>query len=70
LVDKKFETQLSFIIEIDVKNITRKSKLFDGSCFENDAEHSWTICIIELFRNFSFWRTKGSTTTVEKSSHW
>jgi hypothetical protein len=24
------------------------------------------IFVLELFRNFSFWRTKGSTTTVEK----
>jgi putative hydrolase of HD superfamily len=47
--DKKFETQLNFIVEIDkVKNIIRKSKLFDDSRFENDAEHSWTICIMAL----------------------
>ena len=33
--------QLNFLIEIDkVKAILRKSKLFDGSRFENDAEHS------------------------------
>jgi hypothetical protein len=24
--------------------------------------------LIELFRNFSFWRTKGSTTAVEKTT--
>jgi putative hydrolase of HD superfamily len=47
--DEKLETQLNFVIEIDkVKNIIRKSKLFDGSRFENDAEHSWTICIMAL----------------------
>jgi putative hydrolase of HD superfamily len=41
--------QLNFIIEIDkVKNIMRQSKLFDGSRFENDAEHSWTICIMAV----------------------
>jgi len=45
----KLENQLNFIIEIDkIKNIIRKSKLFDGSRFENDAEHSWTICIMAL----------------------
>jgi putative hydrolase of HD superfamily len=45
----KLENQLNFIIEIDkVKNIIRKSKLFDGSRFENDAEHSWTISIMAL----------------------
>jgi putative hydrolase of HD superfamily len=47
--NNKLEKQLSFIIEIDkVKNIFRKSKLFDGNRFENDAEHSWTICIMAL----------------------
>ena len=47
--NKKLENQLNFIIEIDkVKSIIRKSKLFDGSRFENDAEHSWTICIMAL----------------------
>jgi putative hydrolase of HD superfamily len=56
--DEKLETQLNFVIEIDkVKNIIRKSKLFDGSRFENDAEHSWTICIMALllkeYSNFS-----------------
>lgn len=56
--NKRLETQLNFIIEIDkVKNIVRKSKLFDGNRFENDAEHSWTISIMALllkeFSNFS-----------------
>jgi putative hydrolases of HD superfamily len=47
--DLKLEKQIEFIIEIDkVKNIIRKSQLFDGSRFENDAEHSWTICILAL----------------------
>ena len=45
----RLEKQLRFIMEIDkVKNIVRKSKLFDNSRFENDAEHSWTICIMAL----------------------
>ena len=56
--NNKIEKQLNFIIEIDkVKQIIRKSKLFDGSRFENDAEHSWTICIMALllkeYSNFS-----------------
>ena len=47
--NEKLENQLNFIIEIDkVKSIIRKSKLFDGSRFENDAEHSWTISIMAL----------------------
>jgi putative hydrolase of HD superfamily len=47
--DEKLERQLEFIIEIDkIKDIYRKSKLFHGDRFENDAEHSWTICIMAL----------------------
>jgi putative hydrolase of HD superfamily len=47
--NQDLERQLNFIIEIDkVKNIMRKSKLFDGSRFENDAEHSWTICVMAV----------------------
>jgi putative hydrolase of HD superfamily len=47
--NEKIERQFDFIIEIDkIKNILRKSKLFDGNRFENDAEHSWTICIMAL----------------------
>ncbi|MCL2722722.1 MAG: hypothetical protein FWD47_15440 [Treponema sp.] len=46
IFNQRLEKQLEFIIEIDkVKNILRKSKLFDGNRFANDAEHSWTICI-------------------------
>ena len=47
--DAKLEKIFKFIAEIDkVKNIFRQSKLFDSSRFENDAEHSWTICIMAL----------------------
>ena len=47
--DKRMEKQLQFIVETDkIKNIMRKSKLFDGSRFENDAEHSWTVCMMAL----------------------
>ena len=45
----QLEKQLNFIMEIDkVKNIIRKSRLFDNSRYENDAEHSWTICIMAI----------------------
>ncbi len=48
-------SQLNFIIEIDkIKNILRKSLLFDGLRFENDAEHSWTIAVMAvLFREYA-----------------
>ena len=56
--NEKLEKQLDFIVEVDkIKDIVRKSKLFNGSRFENDAEHSWTICVMALlleeYSNFS-----------------
>jgi putative hydrolase of HD superfamily len=49
MINTSIKKQLSFLIEIDkVKNIIRKTKLFDGSRLENDAEHSWTICIMAV----------------------
>jgi putative hydrolase of HD superfamily len=45
----RFKNQLDFIIEADkVKNILRRTKIFDGSRFENDAEHSWTVCLMAV----------------------
>jgi len=45
----KLEQQLNFIIEVDkVKDIFRKTKIFNGSRFENDGEHSWTICLMAV----------------------
>jgi len=45
----KLGKQLNFIIEIDkVKSILRKAKLVHEDRFENDAEHSWTICMMAL----------------------
>lgn len=41
--------QLRFLVEVDkVKHILRRSKLFDGSRLENDAEHSWTLCLMAI----------------------
>lgn len=49
LGNKRFERQLDFIVEIDkLKSIARKSMVFDGSHFENDAEHSWTISVLAI----------------------
>ncbi len=47
--------QLDFIYESDkVKQIIRKTKLFDGSRFENDAEHSWSACLMAgLLREYA-----------------
>ncbi|MCE2963064.1 MAG: HD domain-containing protein [Chitinophagales bacterium] len=41
--------QFEFIKEIDkVKSIYRKSKTFSGEKYENDAEHSWHICLMAM----------------------
>lgn len=48
-MDKRFEQQLQFIFEIDkVKSIIRKTKIFDGSKRENDAEHSWHLAMMAM----------------------
>ncbi len=48
-MNEKLKKQIDFIIEIDkIKSIIRKTKLFDGSRYENDAEHSWHICMMAL----------------------
>ncbi|MFO7612815.1 MAG: HD domain-containing protein [Clostridia bacterium] len=45
----RLERQLGFIYEIDrVKGIFRKTRLFHADRFENDAEHSWHICMMAL----------------------
>lgn len=46
---KNFKQQIDFLIEIDkVKSIYRKSKTYTGEKYENDAEHSWHICMMAL----------------------
>lgn len=43
------ERALSFVIEIDrMKSILRRSLTFDGSHYENDAEHSWHLAMMAI----------------------
>lgn len=45
----RFEQQLQFLIEVDkLKHIFRKTKLFNQSRFENDAEHAWHLALMVL----------------------
>lgn len=45
----RLEKQLQFIYEIDkVKSIIRKTRNFHADKYENDAEHSWHICMLAL----------------------
>ncbi len=47
--ERRLGAQLAFIEEIDrLKNIERRSRLFDGSRRENSAEHSWHVAIAAL----------------------
>lgn len=48
-MNTRFEKQMRFIFEIDkIKSIIRKTKLFDGSKYENDAEHSWHLAMMAI----------------------
>lgn len=45
----RLSKQLQFIYEIDkVKSIIRRTRLFHADKRENDAEHSWHICMMAL----------------------
>ena len=45
----KLQSQLAFIYEIDkIKSIFRKTRLFDNSRHENDAEHSWHLAMMAM----------------------
>ncbi|MCI8804712.1 MAG: HD domain-containing protein [Clostridiales bacterium] len=46
---RKIDRQMDFIIEIDkLKNVFRQSLISDGSRHENDAEHSWHLCMLAI----------------------
>jgi putative hydrolase of HD superfamily len=48
-MNDRFVKQIRFIYEIDkVKSIFRKTRLFDDSRYENDAEHSWHLAMMAL----------------------
>jgi putative hydrolase of HD superfamily len=48
-MNERFLEQMRFIYEIDkVKSIFRKTRLFDNSRYENDAEHSWHLAMMAL----------------------
>ncbi len=48
-MEERFIKQIAFIIEVDkIKHIFRKTRLFDDSRHENDAEHSWHLCMMAM----------------------
>lgn len=48
-MDERLRKQIEFIVEVDkIKSIFRKTKLFDQSRYENDAEHSWHLAVMVI----------------------
>jgi len=48
-MENRLDLQMRFIVEIDkVKSIFRRTRLFDNSRHENDAEHSWHLAVMAL----------------------
>lgn len=48
-MEERFIKQIAFIVEVDkIKHIIRKTRLFDDSRYENDAEHSWHLCMMAM----------------------
>lgn len=47
--NRELKQQIEFLLEIDrLKNIFRQSLLADGKRHENDAEHSWHLCMYAI----------------------
>ncbi len=45
----RLKAQINFLIEIDkTKAILRRTRILDGSRYENDAEHSWHLAMLAL----------------------
>lgn len=46
---ERLRKQLAFVIEIDkLKRVFRQTLLMDASRHENDAEHSWHLCMMAI----------------------
>lgn len=49
LENERLEKQIAFLLEMDkAKQVFRKTRLLDGSRYENDAEHSWHLAVMAL----------------------
>ncbi len=47
--ESRLSRQLEFVREVDkLKLVVRRTLLMDGSRYENDAEHSWHLCMMAL----------------------
>jgi putative hydrolase of HD superfamily len=49
MIDERLAQQLAFIVEVDkLKTILRQTSLIDNSRRENDAEHTWHLCLMAV----------------------
>jgi len=48
-MNKRLQQQIAFLVEIDrLKGVLRRTRLLDGSRYENSAEHSWYLAMAAL----------------------
>jgi putative hydrolase of HD superfamily len=48
-IKNRLQQQIQFIREIDnLKHVLRRTRLFNNSRFENDAEHSWHLAVMAI----------------------
>ena len=48
-IDADFGRRIDFLLEIDkLKTVLRRSRLVDGSRYENTAEHSWHLAMLVM----------------------
>jgi putative hydrolases of HD superfamily len=46
---QRLQDQVRFLVEIDkLKHVVRRTKLYDGSRYENDVEHSWHLSLLAM----------------------
>lgn len=49
LENARLKRQIDFVREVDrLKNVFRQTLLMDGTRYENDAEHSWHVCLMAM----------------------
>jgi putative hydrolases of HD superfamily len=48
-MSERLQQQIAFLVEIDrLKGVLRRTRLMDGSRYENSAEHSWYLAVAAL----------------------
>jgi putative hydrolase of HD superfamily len=48
-MNRRLHEQIQFLIEIDkLKHVFRRTKLLNGSRYENDAEHAWHLAMMAM----------------------